>query len=328
VKKYKVMLATALIASTITSFTSQSSYAQDIAFHDITTTFWGYSNIEWALNNHIIEGYPDGTFKPDQHVGEAEFLAMLIRAYQPAEFIPDPNASDWSIPYFTFSSKMGWEVTNPTSVGTSVPLSRGKAAQYLANASGEKLTIDQSIEYLLGIGIIEGKTAKTVEGYQGGDRVTRAEAVALIQRFKSKRDRLLPAGEKKETGRETERDQLIMKQVHEIKEKLKVGLSQEEVQKLFKEEHEIAHDNGDLENGSDSYWKYSFFKEPGYMRKDIPDHVIDEEGLKNKKLGAYLFIGWKNNTLHMYSVSYVNPKDNKIYLLVMSPDGKMTDEPL
>jgi hypothetical protein len=128
-------------------------------------------------------------------VEQAEFLAMLIRAYQPSELTPDPNASNWCAPYINFAAKMGWEVITPSSLGghsSSVYLSRGKVAQYLANASGKRFTVDRSIEYLFEIGIVEGKTAKSVDGYQKGDEVTRAEAVTLIKRFKTKQDRLLP----------------------------------------------------------------------------------------------------------------------------------------
>lgn len=172
-----------------------SIYAKDMPFLDIPATFWGSANIQWAVENQIVEGYADGTFKPNRHVEQAEFLAMLIRAYQPAAFTSDPKAADWTVPFISFAAKIGWEVITPSSLDghtSSVYLTRGKVSQYLANAAGKKLTTVQSIEYLLGLGIIEGKTAKSVEGYQKDDEVTRAEAVTLIQRFKLKQDRLLP----------------------------------------------------------------------------------------------------------------------------------------
>lgn len=133
----------------------------------------------------------------------------------------------------------------------------------------------------------------------------------------------IPDGEKV-----SEREQLVTKKINEIKEKLKVGLTKEEVAALFQEKYKIAHDNGDLENGSDSFWKYDFFKEPGYNREDIPDHVADEEGLQNKKIGASLFIGWKENTLHFYSISYVNPKDRQVYFFGVHSDGTVYDVPV
>ncbi|MBE1441657.1 S-layer homology domain-containing protein [Paenibacillus sp. OAS669] len=37
------------------------------------TNFWGYANIQWGINNQVVDGYPDGTFKPNQIVEQVEF---------------------------------------------------------------------------------------------------------------------------------------------------------------------------------------------------------------------------------------------------------------
>ena len=39
----------------------------------------GFMIISWAIDHKLIQGYPDGTFKPHNHVTEAEFLAILFR---------------------------------------------------------------------------------------------------------------------------------------------------------------------------------------------------------------------------------------------------------
>lgn len=133
------------------------------------------------------------------------------------------------------------------------------------------------------------------------------------------------------TATETELIDPIAGKMKEIKNKLKLGLSKEEVHALFSEKFEIAQ-NSDSENGSDSYWKYEYFKASDYNREDyVPthaDHVIDEEGLINRKIGAFLYIEWKNNELYMYSISYVNPKDNKVYLYILNNDSTISDIPI
>jgi hypothetical protein len=53
-----------------------------------------------------------------------------------------------------------------------------------------------------------------------------------------------------------------------------------------------------------------------------------ENALINKQIGAFLYIEWKNNKLYMYSISYVNPTDNQIYLFVMNLDGTISDTPV
>ncbi|WP_289142350.1 S-layer homology domain-containing protein [uncultured Brevibacillus sp.] len=69
-KRLSFVLVWVLIFSSTTQIVSASSF-KDIAKH------WGKASIEWAVENSITSGYPDGTFKPDRPVTEAEFLAMV-----------------------------------------------------------------------------------------------------------------------------------------------------------------------------------------------------------------------------------------------------------
>ncbi len=48
-----------------------------------TNRHWGALAIEWAAGQGIVDGYEDGTFRPDNIVSEPEFLAMLLRAILP-----------------------------------------------------------------------------------------------------------------------------------------------------------------------------------------------------------------------------------------------------
>lgn len=122
----------------------------------------------------------------------------------------------------------------------------------------------------------------------------------------------------------------VTEKTNELKAKLKLGLTKEEVQTLFPETFEIAQNN-DSEDGSDSYWIYEYFKVPGYDRQDYfsedADHVIDYDALMNKQIGAYLYMEWKNNKLILYSIAYVNTRDNQVHLYIMRPDGTVSDEP-
>lgn len=49
-----------------------------------TKGHWAEENITWAVDGEIINGYADGTFKPNRNVTEAEFLVMLLRAFHAA----------------------------------------------------------------------------------------------------------------------------------------------------------------------------------------------------------------------------------------------------
>jgi len=47
------------------------------AFSDVSENTSYTSSIDWMTENGVIQGYPDGTFKPDQCVNRAEFLKMM-----------------------------------------------------------------------------------------------------------------------------------------------------------------------------------------------------------------------------------------------------------
>jgi hypothetical protein len=52
-------------------------------YPDVQVSRWSAAKIEWAKQNQIVKGYPDGSFKPDKPVTRAELIAVLRRA---AEF--------------------------------------------------------------------------------------------------------------------------------------------------------------------------------------------------------------------------------------------------
>ncbi|WP_051775169.1 S-layer homology domain-containing protein [Paenibacillus tyrfis] len=177
--------------------------ANESGFKDVTPDHWGYETISWAKENGIVDGYPDGTFKPEQSVGQTEFLAMLIRAYKPKGFSEQSSDSDWRTPYIQYGFKMGWAgsyITPPASKLSSFPKPeisepRMYVAKLITNASGRSYDFDDSIRFLLDSGLSNGKTDNTVSGFQGNELLTRAEAVTFIKNVKSKLDMLYPAPE-------------------------------------------------------------------------------------------------------------------------------------
>ncbi|MFB6367453.1 S-layer homology domain-containing protein [Paenibacillus elgii] len=175
--------------------------ANGSGFKDVSPEHWGYETISWAKENGIVDGYPDGTFKPEQSVGQTEFLAMLIRAYKLKGFSEQSNDSDWRTPYIQYGFKMGWGasyITPPASKLSSFPKSeisepRMYVAKLITNANGREYNFEDSIRFLLDSGLSKGKIDNTVEGFQGNDLLTRAEAVTFIKNVKSKLDMLYPA---------------------------------------------------------------------------------------------------------------------------------------
>ncbi len=172
-----------IMASVILLGASQASEflvsASEASFKDVPKKHWSHEYVAWAAGSRIITGYADGTFHPDGTVKPNEFVAMLIRAYQPADIKLNAGTKDWAEPYLAYWQKLGWELPSSKS-----GLTRGEAAIMMINAAGKEMTLQNAIEYLLASGISEGKADGTAAGFKPADPLTRAEAITFLKRFK------------------------------------------------------------------------------------------------------------------------------------------------
>ncbi|MGI8314334.1 S-layer homology domain-containing protein [Halobacillus mangrovi] len=50
-----------------------------VQFSDVSPTRWSYPYIQNLVANEIVNGYPDGTFKPRESIKRGEFAAMMAR---------------------------------------------------------------------------------------------------------------------------------------------------------------------------------------------------------------------------------------------------------
>lgn len=197
----KTMLSVCLLSAVMSVLNPSPSLAGTPSFKDVTADFWGYQNIQWAVDNQLLDGYPDGTFGPNQYVKQSEFLEMLLRAFKPNDFVQASNTGISSASYINYALKKGWKIIAPSSLqgpSDDVYLTRGMAAQQIVNTAGKNYDIDDSIQYVLDNGLSEGKTGKSLEGFKKNDPMTRTEAVTFIQRLRYARNlKFSPAKEEK-----------------------------------------------------------------------------------------------------------------------------------
>jgi len=144
---------------------------------------WAEQTILWAAENGIVSGYPDGTFKPENPVSEAEFLVMLFRAFPQAEIPPLSPGDPWHKPYYTLAEQYNWPIFFKDGRLT---FNRGRVAQVLAASQGRLLHIEEAIAFLMENGLASGKTGPTVTGYAANDPLKRAEALTLIRNLSTK----------------------------------------------------------------------------------------------------------------------------------------------
>lgn len=88
------------------------AFAQTINYSDVPDNYWAKDFITELTKMGIIEGFPDGTFRPNGPVTRAQFAAMLRRAN--ANFWEKPNLN--KIVTFTDVSTSYWAANAINSV--------------------------------------------------------------------------------------------------------------------------------------------------------------------------------------------------------------------
>jgi hypothetical protein len=165
------------------NITKNSFAATNHPFPDVSSNYWGAEAIQWAYDRKIVDGYPNGSFKPEQMVSQSEFVAMLIRAYKPSDFTMNEDTSwDWPYQQYAYENgwiKLGWTIGDPPL--HSEVMTRGEVAKILTNVSGRNYNLKDSIQFLLDSGLSQGKEGRSIRGYHKDDTLTRAEAVTFIQ---------------------------------------------------------------------------------------------------------------------------------------------------
>ena len=145
---------------------------------------WAEATIKWAVENNIVQGYPDGTFQPNRQVSEAEFLVMFIRA-----FGVNPTApivmNHWADAYYSFAISKNYPVRGATDndVRNSF-INREYVAEIITAANGVNFVGKNAIQYLLNKEYSKGKTSATVTGFKGEDLLTRSETIQFIKNLK------------------------------------------------------------------------------------------------------------------------------------------------
>jgi hypothetical protein len=114
--------------------------APALTFSDVPASFWAYASIEALAAKGIVNGFPDGSFRPDAAVTRAQFVKMLVGALglapgTGATPFTDVAAGEWFAPYVAAAVQAGIvQGLTPTVFGPNAPLSREDMAVLLARA--------------------------------------------------------------------------------------------------------------------------------------------------------------------------------------------------
>jgi len=138
---------------------------------------WSEETVGWGVEAGVVGGFPDGSFRPNATVTEAQFTAMLFRAFPDAR--PEETGPYWYTAYYRQAASWKWPVTEKHA---NRPVLRGKVAQIVAASQGRQLDVDDAVDFLLERSLAQGRnTANGRIDFGSGSTLTRAEAVQFVR---------------------------------------------------------------------------------------------------------------------------------------------------
>lgn len=181
-KFIKALTASTLLLGLLGASLPSGAQAASTAFTDVRQGSWYEATVQWGLSHNMIHGYQDGTFQPNKLVTEAEFLAMLLRAFE-GDAVSSP-AGHWADAYYNRAQELNYPVTgSKNAAARNLPLLRKQVAELLTSAEGVHFNGDDAVSYLLAFGLAQGKRPDdlSVTGFDGAGKLTRAEALQFIK---------------------------------------------------------------------------------------------------------------------------------------------------
>ncbi len=161
----------------------------DLAFSDLPGSHWGYSYVQTLVGDGTINGYADGTFRPEANVTRAEFVKMIGKVDKAFDVPFDDIAGHWAYDYIMYSDMD----VEGSSFNPDVPITRNDVINLLWKRAGSKKATAPSIITNQSTNADAAAWAYSYEIMNGDDGinlrlqdgVTRAEASALICRSRT-----------------------------------------------------------------------------------------------------------------------------------------------
>ena len=162
-------------------------------FSDMATSTWCYKYVVELSDAKVIDGYTDGTFKPNNTItyGAALKLIMLAAGY------PEQAPTTKNSPFSGYLAKARAEgIITKSDVNLTKPITRLQVAQLAAGAmkldtnsqSSVKPftdTNDASVQALNAAGIVEGYFSNGTSTFKPNNTLTRGQVSAIVWRMRN-----------------------------------------------------------------------------------------------------------------------------------------------
>ncbi|MEO4053760.1 S-layer homology domain-containing protein [Solibacillus sp. CAU 1738] len=182
-----------LVTLFVFSFTTLKSEAA--SFKDVPEEHYAYEAIQWAQKFEIIDGYPNGTFKPNETMTEQQFAKLLANYFDLDmtydELNKQTSAEVWSDEFYNRLASYGVPLNGYLHNNIRAKaVKRGVVAQAIAHLADGKKGLNDSIQFLLDHNISTGQNPKyenrDLQKFFGVENnLTRAQVVMLLYRMDS-----------------------------------------------------------------------------------------------------------------------------------------------
>lgn len=187
-----------------TSFQIPVTQYEKIEFSDVDDGFWAKEAIEYLAEKKIVNGYEDGSFKPQNNITREEFVTLIAKAFEFENIAGECNFDDveedkWYYKYVAISFERGVaKGISETEFGIGKNITRQDAAVMISRllnlepGNSEKFADDSDIAdyaseavYLLkDNGIISGDENNCFNPHNS---LTRAECAVMVKKALEKK---------------------------------------------------------------------------------------------------------------------------------------------
>ena len=184
------------------------------AFTDLSQNHWAYDAVEKMVDNNVISGYTDGTFRPSAEITRAEFATILVKTLEIknentiVEF-EDVEGKHWAEefidlanPFLTGYSINGKYYFKPDDAAiredAAVAIVRAKGLadeninENILNKFSDKNSISENLRKYVAIAVENGFMKGNVNGeFNPKGHLTRAEVAALFNNINEYEEKLV-----------------------------------------------------------------------------------------------------------------------------------------
>lgn len=172
-----------------------SQTVEAAGYKDVSKEHYAYDAIMWASTNGVIDGYENGTFKPNATITEQQFAKLLANYFELETALDELKkqtvAANWSDEFYNRLASYGVPLNgyfNNTIRATAVK--RGVVAQAITHLAEGKRGLNDSIQFLLDHYISTGQNPtyenRNLQKFFGtSNHMTRAQVVTLLYRLDS-----------------------------------------------------------------------------------------------------------------------------------------------